>query len=318
MGNAGKFDTITGVDGNCVNRRRTAHVIVCGNEKGGSGKTTTTMHVVVSLLNSGFKVATIDLDTRQQSLTRYIQNRKTWSQCNDIELAVPSHYRFDTSNLDSSVEAQSQDFSSFVSAITEVQDNHDFVVIDTPGSDNYLMRLSHSMADTLITPMNDSFVDFDVLGRIDPQSLEISDVSHYANMVRDARRQRRQVDNGLLDWNVVRNRLSSKASRNQENLLSCLQDLSMRLGFRIAEGISERVIFREYFPIGLTALDSIDHDDANAHMARSHLAARQEVRKLIRSLRLPIDEQGIRRANARRTWLEGANSPVDMPDVFAD
>lgn len=295
-----------------------AHVIVCGNEKGGSGKTTTSMHVVVSLLKSGFKVATIDLDTRQQSLTRYVQNRRNWSQTNGIKLELPNHFRFDLARVDSAIEAQSKDFSSFEKAVTEVENTHDFVVIDTPGSDNYLMRLSHSMADTLITPMNDSFIDFDVLGRVDPKTLEIAEVSHYAVMVREARRQRRGVDNGLLDWVVVRNRMASLNSRNQQNLLGCVKELSLRLGFRIADGISERMIFREYFPMGLTALDDLEDMNIEGRTTVSHMAARQEIRNLIRALRLPIDEKGRKRAEARKTWLEKAHLPVEMPDIFAD
>ena len=104
-----------------------AHVIVCGNEKGGSGKTTTTMHVVVFLLKSGFKVATIDLDTRQKSLTRYIHNRRNWAQTNQIDLELPNHFRFDLAQVDSAIEAQSKDFSSFEKAIAEVENSHDFV-----------------------------------------------------------------------------------------------------------------------------------------------------------------------------------------------
>lgn len=295
-----------------------AHVIVCGNEKGGSGKTTTSMHLVVSLLKSGFRVATIDLDTRQQSLTRYVQNRKHWSQSSGVPLEMPTHFRFDTSRTDSVLEAQSRDFASFVAAVTEIQDQHDFVVIDTPGSDNYLMRLAHSMADTLVTPLNDSFVDFDVLGKVDAKTLEVADVSHYATMVRDARRQRRTVDNGLLDWIVVRNRLSPLGSRNQRNMIACLYELSMQLGFRIADGISERVIFREFFPMGLTAFDDVRELDTQSRTTSSHLSARQEVRKLIGSLRLPIDDVGRRRAEARAFWLESENKPVQMPDIFAD
>jgi len=295
-----------------------AHVIVCGNEKGGSGKTTTSMHLVISLLKSGYRVATIDLDTRQQSLTRYIQNRRKWSQSMGIALEMPMHFRFDTARTDSVLEAQSRDFASFVAAVTEIQDQNDFVVIDTPGSDNYLMRLAHSMADTLVTPLNDSFVDFDVLGRVDAKTLEVLDVSHYASMVRDARRQRRTVDNGLLDWVVVRNRLSPLGSRNQRNMIACLYELSMQLGFRIADGISERVIFREFFPMGLTAFDDLQELDTQTKTTSSHLSARQEVRKLIGSLRLPIDEVGRRRADARAVWLEGENKPVMMPDIFAD
>ena len=295
-----------------------AHVIVCGNEKGGSGKTTTTMHVVVFLLKSGFKVATIDLDTRQKSLTRYIHNRRNWAQTNQIDLELPNHFRFDLAQVDSAIEAQSKDFSSFEKAIAEVENSHDFVLIDTPGSDNYLMRLSHSMADTLITPMNDSFVDFDVLGRVDPKTLEIAEVSHYAQMVREARRQRRGVDNGLLDWVVVRNRIASLSSRNQQNLMRCVKELSLRLGFRVADGISERMIFREYFPMGLTALDDLEQMNIEGRTSVSHMAARQEIRNLIRALRLPIDEKGRKRAQARKTWLEKAHLPVEMPDIFAD
>ncbi|MEM7300474.1 MAG: division plane positioning ATPase MipZ [Pseudomonadota bacterium] len=295
-----------------------AHVIVCGNEKGGSGKTTTSMHVVVALLKSGYKVATIDLDSRQQSLSRYIENRRNWSRTAGLALEIPNHFHFARSVSDSNTEAESQDFSSFVQIIAEIERSHDFIVIDTPGADNYLMRLAHSMADTLITPLNDSFVDFDVLGKVDPHTLEINDVSHYAIMVREARRQRRTADNGLLDWIVVRNRLSSLSSRNQVNLLNCVKELSLRLGFRIADGISERVIFREFFPMGLTALDDLEQETLGTRPTLSHLAARQEIRQLISALRLPIDERGRKRAEARKAWLDSASKPMEMPDIFAD
>ena len=86
----------------------------------------------------------------------------------------------------------------------------------------------------------------------------------------------------------------------------------------MAEGISERVIFREYFPMGLTALDDLSDMKVEGRTSISHLSARQEVRKLIRSLRLPVDDKGRKRAEARVTWLERSNKPVDMPDIFAD
>ena len=57
-----------------------AHVIVLGNEKGGSGKSTTALHIAVALLKAGQRVATIDLDSRQQSFTRYIANRQAWAR----------------------------------------------------------------------------------------------------------------------------------------------------------------------------------------------------------------------------------------------
>lgn len=301
-----------------IGRKRKAHVIVCGNEKGGSGKTTTTMHIVVALLKSGYKVATVDLDTRQRSLSRYVENRKNWSKSANIDLELPDHFHFERSVLDSSNESDSEDFSTFANVLSDVEQSHDFVVIDTPGSDNYLMRLAHTMADTLITPLNDSFVDFDVLGKVDAISNEVYAVSHYATMVREARRQRRIADSSVLDWIVVRNRLSTLSSRNQINLHNSIKELSIRLGFRIADGISERVIFREFFPMGLTALDDLDHATLGTKPTLSHLAARQEIRKLLSALKLPIDDRGKKRAEARRVWLNTEHQPMAMPDIFAD
>src|SRR6187397_1682080 len=68
-----------------------AHVIVLGNEKGGSGKSTTAMHVAVALMNTGQRVATIDLDSRQKSFTHYIENRRAWARRNGTNLSLPKH-----------------------------------------------------------------------------------------------------------------------------------------------------------------------------------------------------------------------------------
>ncbi len=198
-----------------VGKPFSAHVIVLGNEKGGSGKSTTAMHVAVALLQAGQRVATIDLDSRQKSFTHYVENRRDWAERARIKLEMPVHYcvaRGFGLRLD---EIEAQEFAAFAEAVSAVENSHDFVVIDTPGTDSYLMRLAHSMADTLITPLNDSFVDFDVLGTVDPTTFEVVGVSHYAEMVREARRQRRLVDGGLTDWVVVRNRLSTLGSRNK-------------------------------------------------------------------------------------------------------
>ena len=303
-----------------INRNRTkqAHVIVCGNEKGGSGKTTTAMHIIVSLLNSGYTVASIDLDSRQLSLTRYVENRMRMLRKTGLKYVMPEHFHLDQAKSDLISERENEDLGRFSEILNRIGSSYDFILIDTPGHDGYLMRLAHSMADTLVTPLNDSFVDFDVLGRVDPESGDVTNVSHYAQMVRDARRHRRKVDNGLLDWIVVRNRLSHINSRNKENMLASLKDLSMRLGCRLAEGISERVIFRELFPIGLTALDELNELTLGSEPTLSHLSARQEVRQLIGTLKLPIDELGKKRAAARKSWLENSNKPFRDMGVLAE
>jgi chromosome partitioning protein len=297
---------------------RQAHVVVCGNEKGGSGKTTTAMHIAVALLKAGHAVATVDLDGRQLSLTRYVENRRRWSRHRRLSLPMPHHFHVPPARRDSVADAENDEFRKLTEGLAEIESTHDFVVIDTPGADTFLSRLAHRIADTLVTPMNDSFVDFDVLGRVDPVSGEVSEPSQYASSVRDARRERRQADNAILDWVVVRNRMSPISSRNERKLDQSIRALSMQLGFRIADGIAERVVFREFFPIGLTALDSFEDHVLGVKPAMSHIAARQEIRHLIAALKLPIDEVGRRRADARRQYVEAVARPLALPDIFVN
>jgi len=231
---------------------------------------------------------------------------------------MPDHSRVERGLSDSVSENENAELAQFQDILQRVENTHDFIIIDTPGHDSYAMRLAHSMADTLVTPINDSYIDFDVLGRIDSETGEIVGISHYAAMVREARRHRRSVDNGLLDWVVVRNRLLPLTSRNNRNLSDSLQDLCMRLGCRLAEGISERVIFRELFPIGMTALDELTNESIGMGPTLSHMSARQEVRALLSALKLPIDDVGRRRAQARRVWVENVSQPIDGLDVLAD
>lgn len=298
-------------------QRRDAHVIVCGNEKGGSGMTTLAMHMAVALMKLGYQVATVDLDGRQLSFTRYVQNRRKWAAKVGVPLDLPVHFSVPPVRRDSLQESEGEEFRRLAEGLAGIEKNHDFVVVDTPGSDTYLNRLAHRIADTLVTPMNDSFVDLDVLARIDPVSLDILELSQYAGAVRDARRERRRVDNAVLDWIVVRNRLSNFASRNERRVSGCLHDLSMQLGFRVADGISERVVFREFFPNGLTALDEFHDQLLGTRPTLSHLAARQEIRQLLAALRLPTDAEGQRRVEARRTYAEATRKPIDVPDIFA-
>ena len=266
-------------------RPRSAFCVVLGNEKGGSGKSTVAMHIAVALLKAGQRVATIDLDSRQKSFTHYIENRKAWAKHARLDLELPSHYCVSRSDGALVADNEAAEFNDLASAIDAIEHTHDFIVIDTPGHDSYLMRLAHSMADTLITPLNDSFVDFDVLGTVDPVTFAVTGTSHFSNMVSDARRQRRVVDQATIDWIVVRNRLSMLGSRNKRLVGEGLQELSLRLGFRAVDGFAERVIFRELYPL--------------------------------KSLMLPIDERGMRRAAARQEWFAAQAQPLELPDLLA-
>ncbi|MCE9648970.1 MAG: division plane positioning ATPase MipZ [Parvibaculum sp.] len=266
--------------------RRSAHVIVLGNEKGGSGKTTTAMHVIALLLHEGARVGSMDLDGRQRSLTRYVENRKAWAEGAGVDLVMPDHVVLARSDLGTTEAAQAAERTAFETAFTRLAVENDFVVIDCPGADSFLSRLGHAVADTLITPMNDSFVDFDLLGRVDPQSWKIKGPSVYSEMVWESRKRRAMADGGTIDWVVMRNRLSTLAAKNKRRVENVLEALADRIGFRLAPGFGERVIFREMFPSGLTLLD-LRSEGVDAQMSMSHVAARAEVRGLLDELNLP-------------------------------
>jgi chromosome partitioning protein len=293
-----------------------AHVIVLGNEKGGSGKSTLALHIAVALLKAGQRVATIDLDCRQRTFTRYIENRRAWGRRTGLALELPHHGRIDLGCSMQIADNEFAEFTQFSTAVSEVERSHDFIVIDTPGTDGYLMRLAHAMADTLVTPLNDSFMDFDVLGTIDPATYAVTGESHYAEMARDARRKRRQLDGAGTDWIVVRNRLSMYGSRNKRLMADGLKDLSFRLGFRSVDGLVERAVYREFFPRGLTALDDLDQSTLGTVSNMSHMAARKEVTGLLSQLKLPLDERGRRRAANRAEWFAQADKPLQVFDML--
>jgi len=296
---------------------QSAHVVVLGNEKGGSGKSTTALHIAVALLKAGQRVATIDLDSRQKSFTHYIENRRAWAERAHIKLEMPTHYCVARADGNSVEANEAEEFNNFSKAISAIEHSHDVVVIDSPGSDTYLMRLAHSMADTLVTPLNDSFVDFDVLATLDPTNFTVTGESHYANMVREARRQRRLVDGRLTDWIVVRNRLATLGSRNKRLVGEGIAELAKRMGFRAVDGFAERVVYREFFPRGLTALDDLDEATLGTRPSMSHVTAREEVITLLNSLRLPMSENGKRRAAARAEWYSVMDQPLQVHDLLA-
>ncbi|MFC2968922.1 division plane positioning ATPase MipZ [Acidimangrovimonas pyrenivorans] len=262
-----------------------AHIIVVGNEKGGSGKSTTCMHVASALVRMGHRVGGLDLDLRQRSFGRYVENRRAYCENNGIALPIPDYRELpeiDRNQIGPDENIYDHRLSAAVAAL---EPESDFIIIDCPGSHTRLSQVAHSLADTLITPLNDSFVDFDLLARIDPQTNKVMGPSIYAEMVWNARQLRAQAGLKPIDWIVLRNRLGAQQMHNKKKVGKALEDLSRRIGFRVAPGFSERVIFRELFPRGLTLLDLRDVGVENLNL--SNIAARQEVRDLLNELRLP-------------------------------
>jgi chromosome partitioning protein len=262
-----------------------AHIIVVGNEKGGSGKSTTCMHVATALCRMGHRVSGLDLDLRQKSFGRYVENRRAYLARAGLTLPTPDYRdlpEIDAAALPPGENPFDQRLSAAVTALEPVSD---FIVIDCPGSHTRLSQVAHSLADTLITPLNDSFVDFDLLARMDMETGRVKGPSIYSEMVWGARQLRAQAGLKPIDWIVLRNRLGAQQMHNKKKVGAALEELSRRIGFRVAPGFSERVIFRELFPRGLTLLDLKDTGVDQLNL--SNIAARQEVRDLMHALRLP-------------------------------
>lgn len=262
-----------------------AHIIVVGNEKGGSGKSTTSMHVATALVRLGHRVGGIDLDLRQKSFARYVENRKAFLKSSRLELPSPEYRELPEIDQAALEPGENMNDRRLSAAVSGIEKEVDFILIDCPGSHTRLSQVAHSLADTLITPLNDSFVDFDLLARVDGETNRILGPSVYSEMVWNARQLRAQAGLKPIDWIVVRNRLGAQQMHNKKKMGDALDNLAKRIGFRVAPGFSERVIFRELFPRGLTLLDLKDIGVGGLNL--SNVAARQELRDLITALRLP-------------------------------
>ncbi|TNE63360.1 MAG: ATPase [Alphaproteobacteria bacterium] len=268
------------------------YLIVLGNEKGGSGKSTTAMHIVVSLLREGYRVGTIDLDARQRSLTRYIENRRAYAAKKGMDLPMPIETVVAKSVSRSVDDAEADEKARFEEAYVNLIDKVDIVVVDCPGSDTFLARLAHTAADTLVTPVNDSFVDLDLLARVNPSNFKVEGPSLYAEMVWKARQRRQLADGASIDWVVLRNRVGMLHAKNKERVEGVLNELTRRIGIRYIPGLSERVVYRELFLRGLTLMDLKDAKGVDgAGLSMSNVAARQEVRKMMDALNLPFRQK---------------------------
>jgi chromosome partitioning protein len=281
-----------------------ARVIVVGNEKGGAGKSTLAALIATSMLYRGSRVAVIDADLRQQSLSRFLANRRSWLPAAGVEAPVPLEYKLhDDPTLLATADPE-EVVARFESAVGMAMADSDLLVIDTPGADTAVSRCAHLQADVVVTPMNDSFVDFDVLGQVDPLTLKLLRPSLYTQVVQEAR-ETREYHNRRLDWVVLRNRMAANDGRNRERLTHGLEALSDEVGFRMGPSLRERVAYREMFPFGLTIAD-LAPGVRPANVSSPRHAARDELRNLLISLRLireASDEAGERSQDERGAVL---------------
>ncbi|HEX8936797.1 MAG TPA: division plane positioning ATPase MipZ [Sphingomicrobium sp.] len=248
------------------------HFIVFANEKGGTGKSTTAVHTAIALAASGHRVGALDLDARQRTMTRYLENRDATMRRLEKELPQATYEVLEDQNE-----------SGLAAAIDRLASRADVIVVDTPGRDDAIAKAAILKADTLVTPMNDSFVDLDLIGQVHPENYKITRPSFYAELIWNSRTQRAKQTGKSVDWVVLRNRLQHIESHNLKRVGAALDELARRVGFRVIPGLGERVIYRELFPKGLTLLDLKQITDAGL----GHVTARQELREMIAGLAIP-------------------------------
>jgi chromosome partitioning protein len=290
-------------------------IVVVGNHKGGTGKSTVAMHVVVALIDSGKRVATFDLDLEQQTLTRYIENRHEWARQNGVVLGLPRHVPIVAPDWTGAEDGEAGAVERFIGALADLQSGIDVIVIDTPAGPHQLSLLAHGMADTLVTPINDSFVDLDLMVMIGPAGGSAPRPSRYAKAVAAALAGRRNVCGRPSDWVVVRNRIPPASRRGDRAVGNALDLIAPQVGFRTVAGLAERPVFRQLFPFGLTAFDPWSGPVAGVKPKMSQLLARVEMRGLVEALGL-IPPQAIAEDDAGSrpeiigSWLSGQESPA--------
>jgi chromosome partitioning protein len=281
------------------------HVILLGNQKGGSGKSTLAMHIAIALLKSGQQVVSVDLDYEQRTLTRYIENRRVSAK--EHPLPMPEHICIDELSHRGVKWNDADRIQALSDLIRSYDGTCDFILLDTAGSGSQINLFAHGLADTLITPVNDSFVDLDVIFSMGPTPETMMKPSRYADTVKRAVEARRTLGQPEPDWIVVRNRISPLSSRNERGVVDALDALARQGAFRTASGLVERVVYREFFPLGLTTFDSFETSQLGVKPRMSHVLARLEVRQLITALELPLNPAGLAPGSA------GQGNPTSAP-----
>lgn len=253
---------------------RKGHIIVFANEKGGVGKSTSAFHTCIALCNAGERVAALDVDLRQLTFHRALWARAESATDYGVTLPGPEQ-----------IMLAQQNEQELEEKLRMARIHHSFIVIDVGGHDSPIARRAIFMADTIVTPVNDSFIDLDMLGRIDPRNGELKTLGNFARLVEHLKEPGLAFRPKPLDWVVMQNRSRSLATKNERKIRDALTKIAPVAGFRLVPGLRERVTYRELFPLGLTLFDL----EAIPELGRAQPNAREEIWAMLRALNLPSD-----------------------------
>jgi chromosome partitioning protein len=258
--------------------RGPAKIITVANEKGGVGKSTLAFHLAVALADTGHKVLALDLDRRQQSLSRALTARNGTAKRLGVRLPLPRHLLL-----------QKPSGAQLCQELARAGWDCDYVVIDAPGHDSPITRRAIAMADKLISPVNSSFVDLELFGRFHPVTHKLTGPGCFSAMVSELRLARAEAAMAPLDWLVMLNRKRRDTSHNQDRIESALRRLAQRMDFRLGAGLHERVAYRELVLLGLTQLDL----HRIPQLARAKSLVTGEVMQMLDDLGIELDSGGL-------------------------
>ena len=274
-----------------VGRRRPGgHVIVFANEKGGVGKSTLAYQCALALSHRGFRVTAVDCDRRQGTLHNFLQARE--GSARTLRLKIPQP-RF--------VLLEAQSGALLLQELERVGRESDFVVIDLAGHDGPTARRAIAIADTVVTPVNCSAADLDSLGSIHPITRRLRRTGAFAQLVIGLRDERERLGLGAFDWVVVKNRVRHCERRLIASADRQLSTMARHMPFRVADGLTERLAYRELLPFGLSHLDF----RFLPQLLRRQSAPSQEVEQFVAGLRLPDKPP-----REKAAWAPTARAPV--------
>lgn len=235
-----------------------AQIIVFANEKGGVGKSTLAFHTSIALARSGHKVLAIDLDRRQQSFSRALENRAATSRSLGIDLPSPQ-----------TLMLEHQTGAMLMQEIARVGTGRTTIIIDVAGHDSPIARRAIAMADKIITPVNPTFIDLDSVAHFNAATMRFAKLGRFAETVEQLQTERHERGLPKTDWMLVKNRVRKAEKLQLKRFDQALDQLPAHLGVRLLSGLTERVAYRELFMFGLTHADCNDLPGM-AHMGVSN------------------------------------------------